>query len=254
MKPEIKALMANGGQVNQIDPEYWRLSIPKGPAGKYRLAQLDDYANRQRKSFPWVPPLLISLKMRASAANLPGTWGFGLWNDPFSFSLGFKGASRRLPALPNAAWFFFASKDSYLSLRNDLPFSGQLAGSFLSPKIPGALLMPTAVAFPLLFIPPIARAFRKVGRKIIKEDAINLNLDPREWQEYAIRWERKRIIYSVNQEPVLESKVVPSSPLGLVIWIDNQFAAYRPDGKISFGTQKNPESWIEIKDLKVEPL
>ena len=80
MKPLIQKNEANGGRVTQLDPEHWRLSIPQGLAGEYRLAQLDDYADLQRKSFPWVPPLLLSLKMRASAANLPGTWGFGLWN------------------------------------------------------------------------------------------------------------------------------------------------------------------------------
>jgi len=69
----------------------WRLEFPPGPQGRYRLAQLDDYSHQSRKSFPWQPPVTLSLQARVSAPALPGTWGFGLWNDPFSLSLGFGG-------------------------------------------------------------------------------------------------------------------------------------------------------------------
>jgi hypothetical protein len=51
---------------------------------------------------------------------------------------------------------------------------------------------------------------------------------------------------------VFESAVSPHPPLGLVIWIDNQFAAFAPDGKIGFGVLENPEpAWLEIKEIDV---
>src|SRR5512132_1133298 len=93
----------------------YRLSIPAGKADRYRLAQLDDYAQLPRSRFPLHPPIHLSLSARTSSTSIPGTWGFGLWNDPFGLSLGFGGNPFRLPALPNAVWFFGASEESYLS-------------------------------------------------------------------------------------------------------------------------------------------
>ncbi|MEE9188021.1 MAG: hypothetical protein V3U36_01540, partial [Anaerolineales bacterium] len=61
-----------GGNVIQKEPSAWRLEIPSGPSGKYRLAQLDDYAGLSRRTFPWIPPLNLSLRVRASAKVIPG--------------------------------------------------------------------------------------------------------------------------------------------------------------------------------------
>src|SRR6187431_728447 len=84
----------------------YRLSIPSGKADQYRLAQLDDYTQTPRSRFPLRFPLSLSLSARTSSDSITGTWGFGLWNDPFGLSLGFGGNPFRLPALPNAIWFF----------------------------------------------------------------------------------------------------------------------------------------------------
>jgi hypothetical protein len=46
--------------------------------------------------------------------------------------------------------------------------------------------------------------------------------------------------------------VSPHSPLGLVIWIDNQYAAFTPEGRLGFGALENPEpAWLEITDIDV---
>src|SRR6476660_537047 len=99
------------------DSSHYLLSIPAGQANQYRLAQLDDYAQLPRGELPLESPIEMSLFARVSSNSIPGTWGFGLWNDPFGFALGFGGYPRRLPALPNAVWFFGASAESYLSFR-----------------------------------------------------------------------------------------------------------------------------------------
>src|SRR5690606_30297459 len=101
-------------------------SLPAGESGSYRLAQLDDYQGLPRGDFPHQPPFRLRLRARISGAQLPGTWGFGLWNEPLSAQFSF-GSGRKLPALPNAAWFFFASPENHLSLRNDLLGHGPLA-------------------------------------------------------------------------------------------------------------------------------
>jgi hypothetical protein len=193
----------------------------------------------------------LQLQARASAKDIPGTWGFGLWNDPFSFSLGF-GGQQRLPALPNAAWFFFASQPNYLSLRDDLPSSGALAATFRSPKIPAPVLGLGLPALPLLAWKPSARLLRRLVRTFVKESGTALTLNPTEWHEYTLTWEAEGVICQVDGETVLETPVVPRPPLGLVIWIDNQYAAMPPDGGLKWGTLPNAvNAWIEINNLEI---
>jgi len=85
---------------------------------------------------------------------------------------------------------------------------------------------------------------------VIDEDGIALGADVTHWHGYRFEWSAKRSAFWVDGALVFESSVSPRPPLGLVIWIDNQYAAYDPDGKIGFGVLSNPESaWIEICDL-----
>ena len=71
----------------------WHLKVPAGPGESYRLAQLDDDDNLRRQHFLWSPPLHLNFRARTSSSEIPGTWGFGLWNDPFSLSLGIGGGT-----------------------------------------------------------------------------------------------------------------------------------------------------------------
>lgn len=236
----------------------WRLEIPAGPEGTYRLAQLDNY----RKHFPLNTPTTLSLHCRTSDSLLPGTWGFGFWNDPFTVSFGLQGAARRLPALPNAAWFFHASAANHLSFRppismgglqgGPLPASGFLAQTFSSPKIPSLLLAPGLLALPLMVSKTFAKRIRAVAGKIIREDAKRLELDVTQWHAYRLKWSATRVELTIDGEPVFETESSPKGPLGLVIWIDNQFASFTPDGKFRAGTEANPDAtWMEIADLEI---
>lgn len=235
----------------------WRLHLPAGPAGDYRLAQLDDYTHLPRRRFPWSPPVRLSVRARTSDASLPGTWGFGFWNDPFALALGVRGGNRRLPALPNSAWFFFASSHNYLSLRDDLPAEGALAATFRSPTLPPLLLAMGVPFIPLLAWPWTARFVRRLGRRMIGQAAAQL---PRRdsapgdtaWRQYRLTWVSDRVTFSLDEQHILETTVVPHDPLGLVLWVDNQYAALPPDGRLRVGTLANPEPlWVELADLRV---
>jgi hypothetical protein len=60
------------------------------------------------------------------------------------------------------------------------------------------------------------------------------------------------VIFLVDGVRVLETEVSPDGRLGVVIWIDNQYAALPPDGRMRYGTLENPErAWIEIKQFQV---
>lgn len=240
-----------GCSVEQLTAEHWRLSLPAGLPGSYRLAQLDDYSKLPRRNFPWRAPLNIKLKARASAPDLPGTWGFGLWNDPFSLSFGFGGGERRFPVLPNAAWFFFASEHNHLSFYDEQPGHGQLAAVFCSPAFPSWLLMPGLGLFPLLFLHAIARMLRRLARIFIRQHAVRSSLDPTIWHQYEISWQKDNLVFSLDGNILSKTELSPHGPLGLVLWCDNQYAALTPEGVFRYGTLANDDSWIEIKELQV---
>lgn len=257
----------------------WRLEIPAGDRPVYRLAQLDDYAALPRKNLPWNPPTTLKLRCRVSEQNLPGTWGFGFWNDPFAVSFGLQGMARRLPTLPNCLWFFHASPENYLSFASEtnnkdsremgigrdkvtpnthfadnlttrrLPYYGNgfLAQVFSAPRIPSLLLAPAGMALPLLLWKTASAALRRAAGKIIREDSQLVDVDPTEWHEYQLQWGKESAAFRVDGNLVFETSLLPRGPLGLVIWIDNQYAAWRPDGALAMGSLPNPAAWMDVQ-------
>jgi hypothetical protein len=257
-----------GAQVEEISEgnhsEAYRLSIPAGEPDKYRLAQLDDYTKISRSRFPLRPPINLRLSARTSSKSIPGTWGFGLWNDPFGLSLGFGGNPFRLPTLPNAVWFFGASEESYLSFKSprasitgftasvqpsaqtEVAANGFLAQTFRSPKF-HPLLIPAGLALPFS-----RKTTRRLMGRVIREDGIRLNLDVTQWHKYRLDWREDHVSFEVDDTLMFKSPVSPHPPLGLVIWIDNQYAAFTPEGKIGFGVLANHEpTWMEVKDIEL---
>ncbi len=222
----------------------WQLGIPAGSARHYRLAQVDDQAGLPRSAYPWRPPLTMSVRARISAPSTPGTWGFGLWNDPYGFSFGPGSSFLRLPALPQTAWFFCASARNYLSFRDDKPAHGFLAQSFCSPRFSTGLL-PAGLTLPFA-----RKAARHMLSRVIHEDSAQIDLDRLAWHDYRLEWTDARAVFWVDSAEVLESQVSPLPPLGLVFWIDNQYAAFGPDGRIRWGVEENPtELWLDVRGI-----
>lgn len=236
-------------------PAGWHLQIPAGKGGGYRLAQVDNYSVLSRRHFPCIPPVSLNLVARSSSPNPPGTWGFGFWNDPFAFSAGLKGQAFRLPSLPNACWFFYASPENHLSFHNQNPGSGFLAQTFKSAHLPAIFLLPGLVTLPLLYAKPVSRWLRNLVGKFILEDSRLLDVDPTQWHAYNLLWEQHAVTFSIDGKIVYFTPVSPAEPLGVVIWIDNQFAAWTPGGKIRMGTLPNEKSeWLEIQHVEIKSL
>jgi hypothetical protein len=251
--PALSRRAQAGGQVSRDEAtDTWHLSLPAGPAGQYRWAQLDDYADLPRSRFLWNPPLSLSLEARVSAPDLPGTWGFGFWNDPFQASLGLGGAARRLPALPNAAWFFYASPPNYLAFRDDIPAQGLLAATFRSPRLPAPLLAAGLPFVPFLKWRWAARKLRRAASQIIRQDAALLTPDCTQWHTYRLEWGKEQVTFCVDGKVVLETPVSPFGRGGLVLWIDNQYAAFTPQDQVGFGMLGcEKESWLELRKVVV---
>ncbi len=248
----LQPLTTRGASIEVLPGGGFRLIIPAGPAGTYRVAQLYDTKNLLRREFLWQVPFHLELNARVSASNLPGTWGFGLWNDPFSASLGVAGGARKLPALPNAAWFFHASPQNYLTLRDDLPGNGFLTATFASPLTPALLFSPVVLVLPMLAWRPAARLLRRAARRLIVEDSAIQTLEASLWHSYEIDASDDGVRFSIDGELVFQTKILPRGRLGLVIWIDNQYAAFTPEGRLGYGTLENPDpAWLEVKDIKI---
>ena len=244
-----------GAAVGQPAPETWRLCIPAGPAGAYRWAQVDDYLHRARRDFLHRAPLAFSLRARVSAAGLAGTWGFGLWNDPFNLNFGLQGMARKLPTLPNTAWFFWASPPNYLALRDDHPAQGLLAATFSARPLPAPFMALGGLGLPLLLQPGLARWLRRLARRQVAEDAAALTLDPTAWHIYRLEWRPERVRFWLDDALQFETAVSPRGPLGLVLWIDNQYAAFPPDGRLSAGTLPTPQpAWLELAEIEAVGL
>ena len=232
----------------------WRLGIQKGDSLSYRDSQLDDYSGLPRHRFPHRAAdasVSLSLRARTSTLSAAGTWGFGLWNDPFGLSLGFGGNPFRLPTLPNAAWFFYASPQNYLSFKNPstnargIAANGFLAQTFHAPRF-HPLLIPAGLALPFSRV-----TTRNLLSKVIDEDSSALSIDITQWHRYRLEWSAKRVAWDIDDARVFESPVSPNPPLGVIIWIDNQYAAFTPEGKIAFGVLENGEEWLEVSDIVI---
>ncbi len=240
------------GQISGDTDRGFQLCLTETPSKGYNLAQVDDYMHLARSKFLWDAPFHFSLEARVSGADLPGTWGFGLWNDPFSIGLGGAGMFRALPVLPNAAWFFYGSSNNFLSLRDDLPGKGFFAGVFSSPLIPSVFLLPAAPVLPFLFWPASARLIRRIARQFVREDACSLTPPAAEWRRFDLIWQPEKVQFIVDDALALETSFSPRVQMGIVIWIDNQYMCFSPNGQVGFGVEPVPvRQSLFIRDLQV---
>lgn len=215
----------------------------------YTNAQIDDYQGLPRGSFPWRPPLNMTVRARFSHGprELLGTAGFGFWNDPFLM------AGRRVPTLPRVIWFFYASPPSNMKLDLRTPGRGWKATTLDARWMPFLLLAPTApVAVPLMNVRPLYRRLWPVVQRALGISEAVLEAPMTDWHTYAIRWDEDGSRFSVDGKPVLESEFSPRGPLGFVMWLDNQYAVVTPWGRLGYGLLQSPErQWMEVDELSI---
>jgi len=88
--------------------------------------------------------------------------------------------------------------------------------------------------------------------RIIDEDTAIVSADVTQWHSYRLEWSPSRSTFWVDESLVLDTPVSPRPPLGLVIWMDNQYAAFTPDGKLKWGLENNlTEAWLEIENIEI---
>jgi hypothetical protein len=179
--------------------------------------------------------------------SVQGTWGFGVWNDPYRMSGGPGETIFHALTLPNAAWFFSSSLHSHLSFRDDRPGNGFLAQVFRAEQARLASL----ITLPGTFLLSRKAARRRLS-KLVQEDEIRLKHDVTEWHEYGLKWNAGGVVFEVDGQTVLDRPISPRGPLAVVIWIDNQFAAFTPEGRVAAGTLQGSDEWMQIENLVLE--
>lgn len=267
-----------------------RLVNANAPADCYSNAQIDDYRGLPRRRFLWSPPLTLTVRARFShgqpglpadlgASDRPapftgalpqraasaesvqagdsekhaaphillGTAGFGFWNDPFAMT------ERRVPTLPRALWFFYASPPSDMKLDLNTPGYGWKAATIDAARWPFVLLAPTIpVSVPLMHVEAAHRRLWPIGQRAIGVSEALVPADMTAWHTYVIEWGVTAARFLVDRHTVLDCATSPKGPLGLVIWIDNQTMVVTPQGRLRHGLLAKPgEQWLELATLTV---
>ncbi len=245
---ELRHLELNGGRV--IRAETVRLLLPPTTQG-YADAQIDDYGPASgRRRYPWRSGTELSLRARFShdARELQGTAGFGFWNAPFG------DPTVRRPALPQAAWFFFASAPSDLPFPVAGPGRGWFAGTvdagtgaalLTAPLAPAILLANQSASLRARLWPWVRRRLRISHAPLAQE------MD--QWHAYKLSWKRDGCCFTVDGQVVLQTAYSPRGPLGFVCWIDNQYMVATPNGRFRWGVLSTAKrQQLEVSDLTLK--
>lgn len=243
-----------GGSLRQSEAGL-RLGTTDAAAQRYANAQIDDYEERSRREFLWRPPLTLALRARFSHAaaqaegdgGLRGTAGFGFWNDPFLMT------GRRAPALPRAIWFFYASPPSDILPGCGAPGFGWKAATLDALRPAAGLLALTApLAIPLMNIRAFYRVCWPAVQSMLNISEAVISSEMTDWHTYTLEWGANKARFGVDDRCVLDCKTPPRGPLGLVIWLDNQYLIATPWGQLRHGLLAAPgEQWMELDWVEI---
>ncbi len=213
----------------------------------YTDAQLDDYQGLSRHKFYWHPPLTLQVQACFSHGSgvLSGTAGFGFWNDPFAMT------EARWPAWPCALWFFYSSPPSNMKLEQHTPGPSWKAATIDARRWPFFALLPFApIAVPLMNVSWLYRLCWPIGQRAIHVNETSLAVDMTTWHDYTIVWQSHRVIFSVDEQIVLDCHTSPKGPLGFVAWLDNQYMIVTPWGNFGYGLlAKASQQWMELSHI-----
>ena len=247
--PALWNTYIQGDGALEVTDEALRFVTTNTVADRYSDAQLDDYQGLARRDFLWRPPLQMTVQARFShiAGQLKGTAGFGFWNDPFLMT------GLRTPTLPKVVWFFYSSPPSNMKLALNTPGSGWKAGTLDATRWPFFALLPSVpLAVPLMNVDFLYRTFWPIGQRAIKVSEVLVPVEMTAWHTYQIDWQEKTVRFSVDDNVILDCSTSPQGPLGLVVWLDNQYMIATPWGKFGYGLLDAPgRQWMEISRLRI---
>ncbi len=183
------------------------------------------------------------------ADQLRGTAGFGLWNQPFM-------PGQKVPRLPRNAWFFFAGAPSNMALARDVPGFGWKAAIMDATRPPFLALAPTApLGILLMRVPTLYRVLYPIAQRALGVAEALLPVDLREPHTYTMEWRTRSVLFSVDDQVILQTPYAPGGRLGFVAWLDNQYAVVTPQGHLAMGLTAITETqWLHLDSLILERL
>jgi hypothetical protein len=237
-------LEQGGGEVQRQDgvTRLWRPAVTR--AG-YANAQLDDYHTGLLHSAP--ARLDVEACFSHPLDHLIGTAGFGFWNAPFA------PGSARL-RLPKTAWFFFGSPPLNLPLAMDVPGDGLKVATLDATPPLFLLLLPTApIGFLLMRHRGLYRRLWRIGQCAIKVSEAPVNIDITTCHRYTIDWHADAVHFSVDGKHIHSTPYSPKGKMGVVLWIDNQYAIATPQGQFGWGLQAcDAPQWLDLHSLTLD--
>jgi hypothetical protein len=240
-----------GGGALELKERRLRLLIRDIREHEYSDAQIDDHKGLPRGKFLWNPPLTMTVRARFShsADGLKGTAGFGFWNDPFLMT------GRRMPTLPRAIWFFFASPPSNMRLDSQVPGYGWKAATIDVLRWSFFLFMFAApFAVPLMNLRKLYPVLWPFAQRLLNVSEALVPSEMTEWHTYVLKWGCTRARFFVDGDLLMDCRTPPRGPLGFVMWLDNQYAIVTPWGRLGSGLLAGPgEQWLEVDRLLIQP-
>jgi hypothetical protein len=146
-------------------------------------------------------------------------------------------------------WLANYSPPSHVALSPQAAGHGARAAVLAAPRLGRLALSLGNLA---LRLPGVGRlAVVAAGRAIAGGD-LPVVLDLTAWHDVAILWEEGGVDFWLDGAPLGHVLASPAGPLGFVAWIDNQWAALRPDGTAAGGYLATPaEQWLELAHVTI---
>jgi hypothetical protein len=220
-----------------------RLELRGAEADVLSVAQMDEGQYATVGGRGWRPPVRLTVRARWShpARDLVGTSGFGFWNDPWG-----PGGFVTSPAW---VWFAHYSPPSHVALSTSSLGHGPRGSALAAPRI-GRIGL--ALGNLALRLPGVRRLAVKVAGHAVQSGDVPLMLDLCAWHEYTLDWQPTGVTFAVDGTSLGHVAGAPAGPLGFVAWIDNQWAALRPDGAATGGYLSVPATqWLEIAHITI---
>ncbi len=235
----MKRVCQGNASIREIAAGHFVLTIDSDGSG-YVNAQLDDYHLLPRDAYPWRAPQRMTLQARISG-DCHGTYGFGLWNAPYS------PLASRWPALPATAWFF-GSGNGDLRWGIESAATGFKAATLAVRRLHALLLVPFA---PLLMVlMRISYVYHKIWPVLMHLLGVSERMLPQDeaWHHYEIEWGIDFIIWRIDGVVAHRASCSPRGPLGLCIWVDNQWLVAGPLRWFGWGLVRSATT-LEVKDF-----
>jgi hypothetical protein len=237
-------LCVTGGGVQALGDAGLRLGLTGAAAGGLGVAQLDE-GPPSRAAGDWRPSVRLRVRARWShpADALIGTSGFGFWNDPVG-----PGGFTRPPAW---VWFAHYSPPSHVAFGAHGPGHGPRGAALSAPAVGRVGLTLGNLA---LRLPGVGKLAVGAAGRMARGGDLALTTSLTDWRDYELTWRSEGVTFAVDGAPLGRVGGAPPGPLGFVAWMDNQWAALRPDGRAAGGylAVAGPQ-WLEIARIEIAP-